>query len=176
MIDIFKITEGDNLKKDREKHLPVIGVGPIYVLIILFVTVVGILLSKFNYIKVISFGFFKIPNLILGIFMIFIGIFIWIKAVIVEKIDDGIKNNKLVTTGIYACVRNPIYSAFMIAFTGILLTVNNVLLLVLPVAYWLFLTIFMKHTEEKWLKDLYGEEYENYCKKVNRCIPWFPQK
>ena len=26
---------------------------------------------------------------------------------------------------------------------------------------------------EKWLYNLYGEEYAPYCKKVNRCIPWF---
>ncbi len=26
--------------------------------------------------------------------------------------------------------------------------------------------------EEKWLLDLYGEEYVEYKKHVNRCIPW----
>ncbi len=31
----------------------------------------------------------------------------------------------------------------------------------------------MKNTEEKWLLELYGIEYANYCKRVNRCIPWF---
>jgi len=29
----------------------------------------------------------------------------------------------------------------------------------------------MINTEEKWLKDLYGKEYIDYCKEVNRCIP-----
>lgn len=33
----------------------------------------------------------------------------------------------------------------------------------------------MKHTEEKWLAALYGREYADYCKRVNRCIPWFPK-
>lgn len=31
----------------------------------------------------------------------------------------------------------------------------------------------MKFTEEKWLADLYGREYVEYCKNVNRCIPIF---
>ena len=34
----------------------------------------------------------------------------------------------------------------------------------------------MKLTEEKWLSDLYGAEYDTYCKRVNRTWPWFPEK
>lgn len=30
--------------------------------------------------------------------------------------------------------------------------------------------------EEKWLAELYGQEYIDYCKKENRCIPWFSNK
>ena len=29
-------------------------------------------------------------------------------------------------------------------------------------------------SEEKWLSDLYGADYEAYKTKVNRCIPWKP--
>lgn len=35
------------------------------------------------------------------------------------------------------------------------------------------LTVLLKQTEEKCLSDLYGEEYKDYCRRVNRCIPWF---
>ena len=35
------------------------------------------------------------------------------------------------------------------------------------------MTVLMRATEEKWLKNLYGEEYEGYCRQVNRCSPWF---
>ena len=34
----------------------------------------------------------------------------------------------------------------------------------------------LKNTEEKWLANLYGQEYIDYCKRVNRCIPWLPRK
>ena len=37
---------------------------------------------------------------------------------------------------------------------------------------WGIMTIVLKNTEEKWLTDLYGEEYEEYKKRVNRSIPW----
>ena len=37
---------------------------------------------------------------------------------------------------------------------------------------WLILTIVLINTEEKWLLDLYGNEYAEYKKRVNRLIPW----
>ena len=55
------------------------------------------------------------------------GIALWIYAVPISKIDDGIKENRLVTTGAYALVRNPIYSAAMIACTGVILIIRNFL-------------------------------------------------
>ena len=114
----------------------------------------------------------RIPLIIIGIVFILFGIYLWINAVIVCKLDDNIRSNKLVTTGVYAYVRNPIYSAVLLVFTGAIIIANNLYLLVLPVIYWTFLTILMKNTEEKWLLNLYGDEYINYCKKVNRCIPF----
>lgn len=114
----------------------------------------------------------RIPLIIIGIVFILFGIYLWINAVIVCKLDDNIRSNKLVTTGVYAYVRNPIYSAVLLVCTGAIIIANNLYLLVLPVIYWTFLTILMKNTEEKWLLNLYGDEYVNYCKKVNRCIPF----
>jgi len=32
------------------------------------------------------------------------------------------------------------------------------------------------NTEEKWLLKVYGDEYAEYKKIVNRCIPWFPKQ
>ncbi len=36
----------------------------------------------------------------------------------------------------------------------------------------LIMTIVLINTEEKWLLDLYGNEYADYKKRVNRLIPW----
>ena len=159
----------------KNGQLPLFGVGPIYVAVIILLTVAGILLSVYV-IPNGSFDFLLIPFSVIGSLLIIGGLYLWVDAVLKSKIDEGIKNNKLVTTGIYACVRNPIYSAFLFACTGALLIANNLWLLILPPVYWLFLTVLMKQTEEKWLKERYGKEYEEYCKKVNRCIPWFAQR
>lgn len=104
------------------------------------------------------------------------GIYLWVQAVIVEKINKSVKERKLITSGAYSFVRNPVYSAFIFIFTGILSLTANYFLLILPFIFWAFLTILMKNTEEKWLKNEFGKEYEIYLKEVNRVIPWFRRK
>lgn len=167
------------MKKNRDhipekNHLPLYGVGPIYVYAIIAATTAGILCSQFKIIPYACVPIIKTILLIMGVLLIVMGVTLWVSAVFRAKIDDGITNNKLVTSGVYALVRNPIYSAFLFFCTGVLMIYGNLWLLILPVLYWMFLTVLMKCTEEKWLKNLYGVEYEEYCRRVNRCIPRFP--
>ena len=100
----------------------------------------------------------------------------WYSAVVKSRIDARIKENTLVTDGIYAHVRNPIYSAFLFICSGAILIACNLYLLILPPVFLLYLIVFIKNTEEKWLYNVYGEEFENYCKRVNRCIPSIRKK
>lgn len=111
-----------------------------------------------------------------GILFVLIGAALWFMAVVVEKINGKAREAKLATTGVYGLVRNPVYSAFIFIFTGVLLFEANYLLLLLPIVYWIFLTVLMKNTEEKWLLREFGEEYAVYCREVNRVIPWFRKK
>ncbi len=46
----------------------------------------------------------------------------------------------------------------------------------LPFVFWVLLTVMMQAAEEKWLLAQFGDEYKEYCKRVNRCIPWFPKR
>ena len=160
----------------NEQHLPMYGVGPAYVAVIIMLTAAGIALTAAGRIPTAQAGPLRIPLIAAGILLIALGAWSWWSAVFRSRVDENIKKNTLVTTGIYAWVRNPIYAAFLMACTGALLLADNLWLLVLPPAYWLYLTVLMKHTEEKWLAKLYGQEYADYCKRVNRCIPWFPGK
>lgn len=157
----------------QKKCLPLMGIGPIYVISIIVITVIAVYLSLKGVLDSGKVEFLKIPLIIVGSLLIIIGINFWIRANFQSKLDYNIKRNVLVTTGVYAYVRNPIYSAFTMICTGILLFMNNFWLLILPIIFWLYMTLLMKVTEEKWLINLYGEEYMNYCNKVNRCIPWF---
>ena len=157
-------------------HLPILGVGPLYVVTIILMTIISITLSATGIIPVITFANFQWIFVLIGILCFIIGITLWLKAVIIDRLDAHIIKNELVTTGVYAYVRNPVYSAFMFVCTGVLLIYGNLILLVLPIIFWGFMTVLMKLTEEKWLEDLYGQEYIQYLQRVNRCIPWKGKK
>ena len=159
----------ENMEKG---HLPILGVGPLYVVTIILMTIISITLSATGIIPVITFANFQWTFILIGILCFIIGITLWLKAVIIDRLDAHIIKNELVTTDVYAYVRNPVYSAFMFVCTGVLLIYGNLVLLVLPIIYWGFMTVLMKLTEEKWLEDLYGKEYVQYRQRVNRCIPW----
>lgn len=159
----------------KEKdHLPLYGIGPVYGAVTVALTVAGCVCGS-----MIPFGKvpqLKIPLLIFGILLILYGVTLWIRAVLVAKLDDRIKENRLVTGGVYAHVRNPIYSAILFACTGALCMAGNLLFLPLFFVFWALMTVMMKKTEEKWLAARFGNEYTTYCKRVNRAIPWFAKK
>lgn len=162
--------------KYKEFKMPVFGVGPIYVITCLILTILGICLHLRGYLYQGELKEGKIVFIIGGIVLILLGIYLWIQAVMVQKINKKVKENKLLTKGVYALVRNPVYSAFIFIFTGLLLFTANYILLILPFVFWAFLTILMKNTEEKWLKNEFGKEYEEYLKEVNGVIPWHRKK
>lgn len=160
---------------DKKGHLPVIGVGPLIVVPQLIITAAGIIMSELAVIPRAELGIFNLPCYILGIALIVLALYLWFSANFKEKINAGIKNNHLITTGAYAMTRNPIYSAFFLICCSTILMANNLLLFVVPGMCWLYMTVFLKRTEEVWLLNLYGTEYEAYCKKVHRIIPCIPR-
>lgn len=77
--------------------------------------------------------------------------------------------DKLVTTGVFAFSRNPIYVAFACILLGQFLIFSNaILLLYLLAAVWLFHRQVLR--EEDYLKQNYGAEYLEYCKHVRRYL------
>ena len=84
----------------------------------------------------------------------------------------GIDENtpdKLVTSGMFAISRNPIYVCFLMFFTGMFIIHRNI---VIAVAVVLFALAIHRQVlrEEKFLASHYGEEYEEYRRKVRRYL------
>jgi len=76
---------------------------------------------------------------------------------------------KLITTGIFAFSRNPIYVAFFQILLGQYLIFSNWMpLIYIGAAVWLFHRQVLR--EEDHLKKQYGKEYLEYCKQVRRYI------
>lgn len=166
----------DSVAKSKP-HLPIMGVGPAYVISIILLSGLSIYAdTTLLHLPRPTSALFEIFLSIVGLLFILSGLLIYFLA-IRAKITRSIKENTLVTHGVYSVVRNPIYSAWLFICTGALFLYGNpYLALILFLIFWLSLTILMKHTEEKWLTEFYGEPYLEYCKKVNRCLPWFPNK
>lgn len=75
--------------------------------------------------------------------------------------------DKLITTGVFALSRNPIYVAFAFILLGQFLILPNWILLVyIGAAIWLFHRQVLR--EEDYLKTHYGKEYSKYCGQVRR--------
>jgi len=82
---------------------------------------------------------------------------------------DQVQPDKLVTTGIFAFSRNPIYVAFGLVLLGQFLVFPNWILLVYMVAaIWLFHRQILR--EEEYLRSHYGQPYSEYCDQVRRYL------
>lgn len=79
---------------------------------------------------------------------------------------------KLITTGIYGIIRNPMYASNGLLALGMAVLFKSTYAALFSIPYTLlFLPII--YFEEKDLLDKYGKEFEEYKKKVPwRLIPW----
>lgn len=53
-----------------------------------------------------------------------------------SKLLKMVAENKLITTGVYGIVRNPVYSAVFLMCTGAICMANNLVLFLIPVICW----------------------------------------
>ena len=77
----------------------------------------------------------------------------------------------LVTTGIFAWVRNPIYLAFDLLLFGSFLIHGRVVFALLACAIASIVhTVILR--EERFLAERFGDSFHNYCRQVGRYCPW----
>ncbi|WP_258105374.1 NnrU family protein [Marinoscillum sp. MHG1-6] len=80
------------------------------------------------------------------------------------------ENKGLVTTGIHAKVRHPIYSGGLLILLGMLISVPSNIVLVSIACICAYLPIGIHFEEKKLLKD-FGDDYREYRKQVKAIIP-----
>lgn len=78
---------------------------------------------------------------------------------------------KLVVTGLYRYVRNPIYIAVVAVIFGQALLFGDLRLLWYGALLWLFFHVWVVMIEEPTLKQTFGPEYESFRTHVPRWIP-----
>lgn len=167
------MTENDGAGHDG---MTLFGVGPVFVVSCLALTAVAITLSTlFVPQAVIGTPWLRAACAGAGTALIIAGVVLWCAAVFGAKLPEAYAQSGLVTSGVFAVVRNPIYAAFMLAFTGLTLIFGNVCCFPLFFVYWALMTMLLKRTEEPWLAARFGDAYADYCARTNRCLPWFPR-
>src|SRR6478736_3243495 len=88
----------------------------------------------------------------------------------------GGKNKKvyaedLVTTGIFAHCRNPLYVGNILMLAGVGVLSNSLLYVVIMIPFFLFVYQAIVLAEENFLRNKFGEQFINYCARVNRWVP-----
>ncbi|MBE7069940.1 MAG: isoprenylcysteine carboxylmethyltransferase family protein [Ruminococcaceae bacterium] len=159
-----------NYTKEGQK-LPLFGIGPYLIAGIGLITAVSIVLFSYVFKIGILDGIWTRIFRTAGILLMVSGAAVWFIGAVKSGMDESITENKLKTTGIYAWTRNPMYSGWWFLVTGISLMWHNIFMIAIFFVNWAFLTVVLINTEEKWLAGLYGQEYLDYKKRVNRCIP-----
>ncbi len=80
------------------------------------------------------------------------------------------KASSVVTTGIYAYTRNPMYLGFLMILLAYTIKLSNPLtVVILPLFVWC-MNQFQIKPEERALSQLFGDEYQLYCQQVRRWL------
>jgi len=78
---------------------------------------------------------------------------------------------RLVVTGFYRRVRNPMYVGVVAIILGEALLLGDVRLLCYAVAVWLSFHLFLLGSEEPTLRQSFGDDYNRYRENVPRWLP-----
>jgi protein-S-isoprenylcysteine O-methyltransferase Ste14 len=78
---------------------------------------------------------------------------------------------KLVTGGVFAHCRNPLYLGNVIILTGVGLASNSLLFLGAALPFFVFAYLAIVMAEENYLRERFRSEYDAYCARVPRFIP-----
>jgi protein-S-isoprenylcysteine O-methyltransferase Ste14 len=76
----------------------------------------------------------------------------------------------LVSTGVFAVTRNPMYLGLLLALVGWAMYLAAPVPLIGPVGFWLYIDRFQIVPEERALKKLFGNHFDEYAANVRRWL------
>lgn len=117
----------------------------------------------------------RTPLRIAGAIMTSVGFVFYVVSA--EAVLKAFKQNKLMTTGVFGICRHPMYGSVIIAIIpGVSLLFGMPLLLLIPVIMYLTFRFKLMKSEEKPLREIFGEEYLKYRADVNAVFPTIHRK
>lgn len=174
MIVIRRDNDGSGKEKIKSSFMPLVWIFVIFAFLFILIPIGLTLLLNFTWYlsSVYPYG------IIIGAFLIIPGIFIIYKGIKDLKLKyshSGYnKGDALVTAGIYAYTRNPMYFGATIMIFGWFLVFPYTFLLISACLFTILFYITAK-SEEKQLSQKYGKKYNAYKRKVPFFIP-YPKK
>jgi len=77
----------------------------------------------------------------------------------------------LVTTGIFSHCRNPLYVGNILILVGLGVASNSLIFMAIATPLFLFFYQAIVRAEENFLRNKFGESFDEYCNRVNRWVP-----
>ncbi len=87
-----------------------------------------------------------------------------------ESLDVSKPTQRIVSDGIYATSRNPVYLGFILAIFGIGCFANSLAIMLAAIPAFAGLNWYTIPKEERYLRSKLGDEYEEYTKRVRRWL------
>ena len=84
---------------------------------------------------------------------------------------DPTERTGLVTSGVFALVRNPIFTAMLITASGLAMTIPNPISIVGLAALIAAIEVQVRLVEEPYLLHTHGDRYRAYARSVGRFAP-----
>ena len=81
------------------------------------------------------------------------------------------KSTELIKHGLFKYSRNPVYMGTLILFFSVVILFPHILMLICFLFAYSSIELLVRFDEEPHLRKVHGEEYESYCKRVNRFLP-----
>ena len=122
-------------------------------------------------------GNFQLWRFLLGIVCFFAGISLAVSTVrLFPKLGNGTpapwdSATKLIVTGPYAYVRNPMITGVVLILASEALMLSSLAIGIWAVVFLIINMFYFPLSEEPGLRKRFGKEYDEYCKNVPRYIP-----
>jgi protein-S-isoprenylcysteine O-methyltransferase Ste14 len=153
--------------KRKSPHMTSWGIGPKFASVSAAIGIIIILVNDFVFpALILRFNPFTFLS---GTILVILGATLCIIAAV--QVHRAFDQGKLITEGVYAYVRNPVYAAWVLLIApGSILVTGFLLLIVMPfIMYFLIRTLIVE--EDEYLEQKFGKEYLDYKKRVNSIIP-----
>ncbi len=153
----------------KQHGMNIVGQGGKIILFMLPSLVAAFAVHKFNPLGVAlpaELAFLKS----LGYVLLLFGAVLWSAAIF--QLLTGFPKGKLVTTGAYGVVRNPIYSSVTFFILPAVTLLTYIWVFLVPSLFLYAGVLLFIGTEEKQLTHAFGKVYEDYLTKIDRQVPF----